>query len=413
MQLSAVTQAAEELLTKIRNAGIAPNQHKELARRFNGVEVSALVGRTPSHVTRTIAEMEKEGVCPPFHEEGRYRYEMTHVEALRDRFGSHPCRDSEIDEPVVLAVQNFKGGVGKTTLALNLAQYLAMKGYRVLLVDMDSQASATASFGIIPDVELAPEDTILPFFDGVQDDLGYCIRPTHWPGLDLIPTNLASFDMEWGVAKQLMDADNPEERDFWTSRLRDGIDTVSDAYDVVIIDSPPSLGTTSMNILRAVDGLVIPTPAKLLDFASTVQYLRLVSDLSHRLGVDDHFKFISIVNTLYEGRDKASKEARSKSDDPVSPNMQMQIRMLMHELFQSGGFLVETPFRKMAEIENAAAAFSTVLEERRPLKSASEIIQGVCENIELNILKCWPSKAKEAHKLGKKLGISVSEEQDD
>jgi len=402
--LKQVTEAAEALLKMIRDAGIAPNMNKRLDRRFNASEAAKLSGRSVSHTLRTIQDLEAEGKCPPFTEDGRFKYEMEHIHSLRDRFDTGPNRNPLIDDPMVLAVQNFKGGVGKTTLALNLAEHLVIKGYKVLLIDMDSQASATASFGYIPDSDIEEGETILPFFDGFKDDLKYCVRETHWPGLDLIPTNLSSFSMEWGMAAEVLQ--NPKDKDYWVSRLADGIATVSDAYDVVIIDSPPSLGVTSMNILRAVNGLVIPSPAKALDFASTVQYFRLLNRMIEGMDIDpDAIKFAAIVNTLYEGRDMGSKDAREKSDGPVAPNMQLQIRLLMEEVFGAAGFLIDPPFKKLADIENAASSYSTVLEERRPKKETAEMIHAVCAHIELRILRTWPSKAMAAADLEKELGV--------
>jgi hypothetical protein len=77
--------------------------------------------------------------------------------------------------------------------------------------------------------------------------------------------------------------------------------------------------------------------------------------------------------------------------------------MLMKELFSDEGMLIDPPFKKIAEIENAASSYATVLEERRPQKSALEMIDLFCSHIELQILRCWPSKAKEARELQKSL----------
>ncbi|MBH9807654.1 chromosome partitioning protein, partial [Clostridioides difficile] len=77
-------------------------------------------------------------------------------------FGTRPWRKPE-DPCAVIAVQNFKGGVGKSTLSVHLAQYLAIQGYRVCLIDCDSQASSTTLFGYVPDLDLTENQTLYPF----------------------------------------------------------------------------------------------------------------------------------------------------------------------------------------------------------------------------------------------------------
>src|SRR3546814_16038240 len=80
---------------------------------------------------------------------------------MREVFGTQPHRGPE-DEPLIIPFQNFKGGVGKSTLAIHAAQYLAMRGYRVLLIDADAQASTTMMFGYIPDQEIDMADSLYP-----------------------------------------------------------------------------------------------------------------------------------------------------------------------------------------------------------------------------------------------------------
>src|SRR3546814_3201438 len=94
---------------------------------------------------------------------------------MRGLFGTRPWR-AATDPGCVIAVQNFKGGVGKSTLAVHLAQYLAIKGYRVALVDCDSQASATTLFGYVPDLDLTEDDTLYPFLrEGERSSLDYAL----------------------------------------------------------------------------------------------------------------------------------------------------------------------------------------------------------------------------------------------
>jgi chromosome partitioning protein len=398
MQISEVTQVAETVLTRIRDATIAPHQKKELHRRFNRQELADLVGRTRSYLAKIEKELVEEKVLSPIEDKGPTRFEVKHVRELQQHFGTTPWRDPDLDEALVLAVSSLKGGVAKTTLTTYTAQHLASKGYRVLIVDMDNQASATATFGIIPDLEVSESQTVLGFFEGSQETLDYAIQETYWPGLDLIPTNLTAFNIEWSLAAELMKG-GESTRDELLNLLRDGIETVKDNYDVVIIDCPPNLGTTSMNIFRAADALLIPTPAKLLDFSSTVQYLRMVDQYSEELGLSDGYKFIKMATTLYEGRFYNNQ-----------PNQQMKIRGIMKKIF--GDMLLNAPFYKTNEIENAAASMTTVLEDRRPQKKALEMISRFCREVEAEILHTWPSKQKEAFDMKKALKEEAADMED-
>ncbi|WP_373604552.1 nucleotide-binding protein, partial [Staphylococcus aureus] len=103
---------------------------------------------------------------------------------MREVFGTRPWRSPE-DPPAILSVCNFKGGVGKSTIALHLAQHFAINGYRVLFIDCDSQASSTMMFGYRPDVDLEEDDTLYGHFHN-PELLGVrkIIRKTHFHGLD-------------------------------------------------------------------------------------------------------------------------------------------------------------------------------------------------------------------------------------
>lgn len=107
------------------------------------------------------------------------------MNAPRDELGRRRSRGK--GAPVRVAVQAFKGGVGKSTLALSLAQYLAREGYRVLLVDCDPQASGTASFGHVPDLDFAEDDTLVPYVLGREKALEYAVLETAFDGVDLVP----------------------------------------------------------------------------------------------------------------------------------------------------------------------------------------------------------------------------------
>ena len=205
----------------------------------------------------------------------------------------------------ILAVANQKGGVGKTTTAINLAAALAMAGRKVLLVDLDPQGNATSGLGVDPQ-ELAA--TIYELLIG-QAELGDVLRDTEASGLALLP----SAHRLSGLEAELVD--RPDRAHF----LQRVLARLEGAYDFVFIDSPPSLGQLTVNVLTAARSVLIPIQCEYYALEGLGQLLNTVTRIQQGLNRDLHIE--GILLTMYDRRLNLSRqvaqEAISYFDDRV------------------------------------------------------------------------------------------------
>ena len=375
---------SNEVLKAIKEQGFSPSGIKQLNLRFSLTEAQDLVGRSASAIrdAETDGRMSQPEMGP---NNRRLGFTQKQLNELRDVFNTRPWR-SESDEPITLSISAFKGGVGKSTTAVHFSQYLALQGYRVLLVDCDPQGSATSLFGYIPDLELTDEDTLSPYFRDEQQSLHYAIRQTYWDGLDLIPSNLLLYETEYEWMSDVS-------RETFVY-LKEGLDTVKDNYDVIIIDPPPALGLMSLNVMLAANALLIPIPAQYPDLSSTSSYLRMMErtlKTLHNHAGPHEYKFTKALITRFdEGADGSAQSILSQVYESVF-----------------GNALLRSRFRQTKQIENAYSRQRTVYEltkdevNRTVHKRAMVILDTMFEEIELLIRKTWPSHEKSLRKEGK------------
>jgi len=369
--LTRCVHKADAVIEIIKEDNFGNPQKKELKKRFNITEASRMVG-----VSReAIRQAEKaERISPPKEKiNNRKVYSLEEINTLRNTFGTRPGREVE-DDPFVLLFMNFKGGVRKTTISVHQAQYLALKGYKVLLIDADSQASATTMFGITPDMDVSEDETMHAFLCGEENSLDYCIRKTYWDGIDLIPSNLTLYDVEYVITKQ---AFSDGVKDFY-KRLREGVDGIKDNYDFIIIDAPPSLGIISMNLIYAADGVIVPLPPVIQDFCSTRMFFDLAKSVISRIEERD-FKFVKLLISKYD----------------TSQSTEDFIRCIK-EVFSSD-LMLNNYLRDTRAIPQAAMQLQTIYEQtdiknKETYKRALNIVNPICHEIENLITNTWPSK---------------------
>lgn len=196
----------------------------------------------------------------------------------------------------VVALANQKGGVGKSTTAINLAASLAFRDQRILLIDLDPQGNASSGLGIErDDVEVSVYEVILK--EAAVED---AIEPTSVRNLYLLP---ATIDLA-GAEIELVSVLSRE------TRLRAAIAESDEQFDVILIDCPPSLGLLTVNALAAADEVMIPIQCEYYALEGLSQLLRNVELVTSNLNPE--LKVGGVVLTMYDGRTKLSKDVASQ-----------------------------------------------------------------------------------------------------
>ena len=191
---------------------------------------------------------------------------------------------SQFDKCKIIAFANQKGGVGKTTSAVNIAASLGTLSKKVLLVDFDPQGNASSGVGAKKHPEKSTYDLIF------GENPYNCIEKTQFDNLDVIPADISLAGAELGLADK-------QDRQF---QLKKALDTLRPDYDYIIIDCPPSLGLLTINSLSAADGVVVPMQCEYYALEGLSQLTFTISQIKRMYS--PRLELIGVIVTMFDGR---------------------------------------------------------------------------------------------------------------
>ena len=306
-ELDRLTYVSQEFLRTLRSSESAPGKSRLLERVFTGIEMAEILGIDQSYIRQKARNGNEDGWPSGAFERGKRIFSAGEIRAFAKKIIERNPRRRITDDgqqAIVVSVSNLKGGSGKSTSSVHLAQFLAIRGARVLLVDLDAQASASHFLGFSPEElietgrDIREQQTITQYLDGMTAFPDLPIS-TYWPGLDLIPGGIDLAEVEFNftamqvesaratqrlmmfeageIATPLTDDERHATEFLFTNILHEGLLSIKDNYDVIILDTHPDAGFLTMNALTAADIVLTPVPTTPIDLAATREFIRILS----------------------------------------------------------------------------------------------------------------------------------------
>lgn len=368
---------------QLHQARVFPPTSQKTIRLFSPSEAAGMIGIGEAYLRQIAAEIN----VPEPMANGRRMYSPSDMDVIRgtldEKNGSPkyvPTRRPG-EKLQVLAAMNFKGGSAKTTTSAHLAQFLALRGYRTLAVDLDPQASLSAMFGHQPELDVGEGETLygaIRYEDPLP--ISSIVRATYTPNLHIIPGNLELMEFEHETPRLM--ADGSAETMFF-ARIGEALAQIESLYDVVVIDCPPQLGFLTMSALCSATSVLITVHPQMLDVMSMSQFLSMTSELMsvvERAGGRTSYDWMRYLLTRFE-----------PSDGP-----QAQMSGFMRAIF--GNRMLNNAMLKSTAISDAGVTKQTLYEvdrsqfTRGTYDRAMESLESVNGEIENLIRSVWGRK---------------------
>jgi chromosome partitioning protein len=382
---AAFASKGQELLANLQMEMNEPLEHREM-RMFRMKEVLELSGLKPYHWRKWLDKKMPEA------NSNEVRLTLEQVHEFMKFWKKLPTRKPG-SKAMRMVVATLKGGATKTSTTLHLGHALAIRGYRVLMIDGDPQGTLTTLAGYRSEA-IQPEETLAAVFDRIDSPDLFpmdALKPkkTHIHGLDFIPACLAMINTDFLVASAFRSNSQHASR-FYTI-LDDALKLIEDDYDIVLMDTSPSFSYTAMAIMWAAHSLIVPMPPNLPDYRATVDFCDMFSDILASIekaaGVQRTWNPVAVVHTRTD-HTPTTAMVRSFSTQTFGP-----IRIEESVPFSQAIVSATSRFRSIYELGGG---------EVRRVRDA---LDALCSRLMTEVHQVWEDQAEMAKEQGTEVEV--------
>ncbi len=322
---------------------------------------------------------------------GHYAYTLANIYAMADIMGIEPNHRKPGDKLQVIVINSLKGGCGKTTSLVNVAAALAttnIKRYRIGIIDLDPQGSSSSFFPANEPDPITVGDLMRDCIELEEGEtwnelVDNAFLPTHIPNIRVLPSGMDDFYFEHETATELKESSGYESTRHYHKLLEKVINPVEDKFDIILVDTAPSLNFMFYNALMASTAMLIPVHPEAVDFDANNKYLKRLGEIYHTVAALGHdgWDFMQFLVTNYV---KGNHSQRDIVKDVRSA---------------FGRQVMSYPINHSSAITASSSSFNTIFDQkasdslasRESLVKAQENIKDVVDELEMLIRSNWPS----------------------